>query len=72
MKGIVTEGEEIMDLGLDKDAKDAGLIAAAQKAEHYEIALYGTSAHSPSNSATARRHRSCTRRWKKKSHRMKS
>ena len=42
MKGIVTEGEEIMDLGLDKDAKAAGLIAAAQKAEHYEIALYGT------------------------------
>jgi ferritin-like metal-binding protein YciE len=42
MKGIVAEGEEIMDLGLDKDAGDAGLIAAAQKAEHYEIALYGT------------------------------
>jgi ferritin-like metal-binding protein YciE len=42
MKGIVAEGEEIMDLGLDKDARDAGLIAAAQKAEHYEIALYGT------------------------------
>jgi ferritin-like metal-binding protein YciE len=42
MKGIVTEGDEIMDLGLDKDATDAGLIAAAQKAEHYEIALYGT------------------------------
>jgi len=42
MKGIVTEGEEIMDLGLDRDAIDAGLIAAAQKAEHYEIALYGS------------------------------
>ena len=42
MKGIVAEGEEIMDLGLDKDSRDAGLIAAAQKAEHYEIALYGT------------------------------
>src|SRR5262245_64322481 len=32
MKGIITEGEEIMELGLDKDARDAGLIAAAQKA----------------------------------------
>ena len=42
MKGLVTEGEEIMGLGLDKDAQDAGLIAAAQKVEHYEIALYGT------------------------------
>ena len=42
MKGLVAEGEEIMGLGLDKDAQDAGLIAAAQKVEHYEIALYGT------------------------------
>jgi len=42
MKGLVTEGEEIMGLGLDNDAQDAGLIAAAQKVEHYEIALYGT------------------------------
>jgi ferritin-like metal-binding protein YciE len=42
MKGLVTEGEEIIGLGLDKDAQDAGLIAAAQKVEHYEIALYGT------------------------------
>jgi ferritin-like metal-binding protein YciE len=42
MEGLVAEGEEVMGLGLDKDAQDAGLIAAAQKAEHYEIALYGT------------------------------
>ncbi|MBA4064390.1 MAG: ferritin-like domain-containing protein [Isosphaera sp.] len=42
MEGLVSEGEEVMDLGLDPDALDAGLIAAAQKAEHYEIALYGT------------------------------
>ena len=42
MKGLVSEGEEIMGLGLDPDAQDAGLIAAAQKVEHYEIALYGT------------------------------
>ena len=42
MKGLVTEGEEIMSLGLEQDAQDAGLIAAAQKVEHYEIALYGT------------------------------
>jgi len=42
MEGLVAEGEEIMDLGLDPDAQDAGLIAAAQKVEHYEIALYGT------------------------------
>jgi len=42
MKGLVTEGEEIIGLGLETDAQDAGLIAAAQKVEHYEIALYGS------------------------------
>lgn len=42
MEGLVEEGEEIIKLGLDEDAKDAGLIAAAQKVEHYEIALYGS------------------------------
>ena len=42
MEGLVKEGEEVMSLGLDQDAQDAGLIAAAQKVEHYEIALYGT------------------------------
>ncbi|MBN9118504.1 MAG: ferritin-like domain-containing protein [Planctomycetes bacterium] len=42
MEGLIEEGEEVMGLGLDTDAQDAGLIAAAQKVEHYEIALYGT------------------------------
>jgi ferritin-like metal-binding protein YciE len=42
MEGLVAEGEEIVGLGLDPDAQDAGLIAAAQKVEHYEIAMYGT------------------------------
>ncbi|MBY0456014.1 MAG: ferritin-like domain-containing protein [Gemmataceae bacterium] len=42
MEGLIEEGEEIIGLGLDADAQDAGLIAAAQKVEHYEIALYGT------------------------------
>ncbi len=40
--GLVAEGEEVMGMGLDPDALDAGLIAAAQKVEHYEIAVYGT------------------------------
>jgi ferritin-like metal-binding protein YciE len=42
MEGLIEEGNEVMHLGLDPDAQDAGLIAAAQKVEHYEIALYGT------------------------------
>jgi ferritin-like metal-binding protein YciE len=42
MEGLVEEGEEIIEMDADPDAKDAGLIASAQKVEHYEIATYGT------------------------------
>jgi ferritin-like metal-binding protein YciE len=40
--GIVEEGEELMKEAEKGEAMDAGLIAAAQAAEHYEIARYGT------------------------------
>jgi ferritin-like metal-binding protein YciE len=40
--GILEEGKEIMSEDLDDAAMDAALIAAAQRAEHYEIAAYGT------------------------------
>ena len=40
--GILEEGTEIMDEFADDAALDAGLVAAAQKAEHYEIASYGS------------------------------
>jgi ferritin-like metal-binding protein YciE len=42
MKGLIAEGEEIISGSGDADVKDAGLIAAAQRVEHYEIAGYGT------------------------------
>ena len=42
MEGLIEEGREIMDQDLDENALDAGLIGAAQKVEHYEIAAYGT------------------------------
>ena len=42
MKGLLSEGEEVIDAEGDKDVKDAALIAAAQRVEHYEIAVYGT------------------------------
>ena len=43
MKGIVEEGEDIIDETEDKTAqRDVGLIFAGQKAEHYEIATYGS------------------------------
>ncbi|WP_159951719.1 ferritin-like domain-containing protein [Rhizobium sp. 18065] len=40
--GIVEEGEEIMDEFKGSPALDAGLLAAAQAVEHYEISRYGT------------------------------
>jgi len=42
MEGLIAEGKELMEEDLDEDALDAGLIGAAQKVEHYEIAAYGT------------------------------
>jgi ferritin-like metal-binding protein YciE len=42
MVGLVKEGSAVLSADGDSDAIDAGLIAAAQKAEHYEIAGYGT------------------------------
>jgi ferritin-like metal-binding protein YciE len=40
--GIIEEGQEIMKEFKNKPALDAGLLAAAQAVEHYEIARYGT------------------------------
>lgn len=40
--GIIEEGEEIMDEYKGAAALDAGLLAAAQAVEHYEISRYGT------------------------------
>jgi ferritin-like metal-binding protein YciE len=42
MKGLIQEGQEIIDHEASAEVKDAGLIAAAQKVEHYEMAAYGT------------------------------
>jgi ferritin-like metal-binding protein YciE len=42
MEGLIKEGDEIVSKEGDKAAKDAALIAAAQRVEHYEIAAYGT------------------------------
>jgi ferritin-like metal-binding protein YciE len=42
MKGLIAEGEELIQMDGDPVAKDAALIGAAQRVEHYEIAAYGT------------------------------
>jgi ferritin-like metal-binding protein YciE len=42
MKGLVSEGSEVINASGDGDVRDAALIAAAQRVEHYEMAGYGT------------------------------
>ncbi|HZR65909.1 MAG TPA: ferritin-like domain-containing protein [Terriglobales bacterium] len=42
MEGLIKEGSEVIDEDMDPDVKDAALIGAAQRVEHYEIAGYGT------------------------------
>lgn len=42
MKGLIKEGEEVIESKADGPIKDAALISASQRVEHYEIAAYGT------------------------------
>jgi ferritin-like metal-binding protein YciE len=42
MKGLISEGEDMIHAKGDPDVRDAAIIAAAQRVEHYEIAGYGT------------------------------
>jgi ferritin-like metal-binding protein YciE len=42
MEGLLAEGSEMIQVEADDEVRDAGLIAAAQRVEHYEIAGYGT------------------------------
>ena len=42
VEGLVEEAKELMDEDIDENVLDAGLIGAAQKVEHYEMAGYGT------------------------------
>jgi len=41
MQGIISEGNDLLKKNLNPDVQDAGIIAAAQRVEHYEIASYG-------------------------------
>lgn len=42
MAGLIKEGDSILEETVPGPVRDAGIIAAAQKIEHYEIATYGT------------------------------
>jgi ferritin-like metal-binding protein YciE len=44
MQALVVETKKMLTLLTDDDLRDAGLIASAQKLEHYKIAAYGTAA----------------------------
>jgi len=41
MKGVLTEGSEMLQQAEEGDVRDAGIISAAQRVEHYEMAAYG-------------------------------
>lgn len=41
MEGLLAEGQEILEMEMEDSFRDAALIAAAQRVEHYEIAGYG-------------------------------
>lgn len=42
MKGLIKEAESFLEEDTEKEVRDAGLIAEAQRVEHYEISAYGT------------------------------
>jgi ferritin-like metal-binding protein YciE len=42
MEGLIAEAQEILDEGGNESVIDAGIIAAAQRVEHYEISAYGS------------------------------
>src|SRR5215216_2253839 len=42
MEGLIKEGEEVVEGDMESEPKQAALIGAAQRVEHYEIAAYGT------------------------------
>ena len=45
MKGLIEEGEDVIKAKAPEELKDAALIAAAQRVEHYEMAGYGTAVY---------------------------
>jgi ferritin-like metal-binding protein YciE len=45
MEGLIEEGQDMVDENATPEVKDAGLVASAQRIEHYEISGYGTAAY---------------------------
>ena len=64
--GIIEEGKSIMEEDFDDATMDACLIAAGQRAEHYEMAAYGTLVAWARASDTTRPPNCSSRRWTKR------
>ena len=66
MKGVIKEGDEIVSAGGDPATVDAGIISAAQRVEHYEMAGYGTVRTYAQLLGQQEHAACCSRRWTKK------
>jgi ferritin-like metal-binding protein YciE len=42
MEGVLAEGAEVLEEDMEPEVRDAAIIAAAQRVEHYEMAVYGS------------------------------
>ena len=42
MAGLIAEGDKVLKADMTEEVRDAALVAAAQRVEHYEMAVYGT------------------------------
>jgi ferritin-like metal-binding protein YciE len=66
MEALLKETEKMLTMLKGNDLRDAGLIASAQKLEHYEIAAYGTAAALAGQLDLCDDQQMCTRVWRKR------
>lgn len=66
MEGLIEEANEVIESTEKNEVRDAALIAAAQKVEHYEIASYGTLATLAEQLGYKKLLSFLPKRWKKK------
>ncbi len=66
MEGLIEEANEVVESTEKNEVRDAALIAAAQKVEHYEIASYGTLVTLQSSWAIKKQPNCLPKPWKKK------
>ena len=66
MEGLIEEGKKVLEKDVEDNVRDAALISAAQRVEHYEIAAYGCTGPLPNVSARMRRRSFCSKRSRKR------